>query len=68
MREEAYRLVQRSAMRAWEEKRPFKDLLLADAEVAARLSPAEIDACFDPAYQLRNMGVIFERVEGLMWS
>ena len=67
MREDAYRLVQGSAMRAWEEKRPFKDLLLADPEVTARLTPAELEACFDPAYQLRNMGVIFDRVAALEW-
>ena len=67
LREDAYRLVQRNAMRAWEEKRPFKDLLAADAEVTARLAPAEIEALFEPGYHLRNLGVIFERVEALRW-
>lgn len=67
LREDAYRLVQRNAMRAWEEKRPFKDLLLADAEVAARLGGPEIEALFEPGYHLRNTGVIFERVEALRW-
>lgn len=67
LREDAYRLVQRNAMRAWEEKRAFKDLLMADDEVIARLSPAELEACFEPGYHLRNLGAIFERVEALTW-
>jgi len=67
MREDAYRLVQRNAMRAWEEKRPFKELLAADADVTARLAPQALEACFVPGYHLRNMGVIFERVTALTW-
>ena len=67
LREDAYRLVQRNAMRAWEEKRPFKELLLADADVSARLAAPEIEALFEPGYHLRNVGVIFERVEALRW-
>ena len=67
LREDAYRLVQRNAMRAWEEKRPFKELLLADADVSGRLAAPEIEALFEPGYHLRNVGVIFERVEALRW-
>jgi adenylosuccinate lyase len=67
LRDDAYRIVQRSAMRAWEEKTQFGDLLKADPEVAARLSPAQIEALFDPGYALRHMGVIFERVSALEW-
>ncbi|MCL5942107.1 MAG: adenylosuccinate lyase, partial [Actinobacteria bacterium] len=67
VREDAYRLVQRNAMRSWEEKRSFRELVLADADVLARLSPARIEACFDPGRHLRHMDVIFERVEGLTW-
>lgn len=67
LRDDAYAVVQRSAMKAWEEKTSFKDLLKADGEVTARLSAGELDACFDPAYQLRNMGVIFDRVAALEW-
>ncbi len=66
-REEAYRLVQRNAMRAWEEKRSFRELLLADNEVTARLAPAGVKACFDPGYHLRHMDTIFARVEALTW-
>jgi adenylosuccinate lyase len=67
LRDEAYKLVQQSAMKAWEEKTPFIDLLKADAEVAKHLSEADIDALFDPGHQLRNTGVIFERVAALTW-
>jgi adenylosuccinate lyase len=61
-REAAYDLVQPLAMRAWEEERPFHDLVLADAEVTARLSRAEIDDAFDPRYHLRHIDLLFERV------
>jgi adenylosuccinate lyase len=67
LRDDAYKIVQSSAMKAWEEKTQFADLLKADPEVAARLSTSEIDSLFDPGYALRNMGVIFERVAALEW-
>jgi len=67
LRDDAYKLVQVNAMRAWEEKVQFQDLLKADPEVTGRLSAAEIEALFDPAWALRNMGVIFERLAGLEW-
>ena len=47
-RQVAYELVQRHAMRAWRERRPFRELLAADPTVTERLSPAELKACFDP--------------------
>jgi adenylosuccinate lyase len=67
LRDDAYAVVQRSAMKAWEEKTSFRKLLEADPEVTGRLSEAELEDCFDPAGQLRNMDVIFERVAGLEW-
>lgn len=67
LRDDAYAVVQRSAMRAWEEKTSFQELLRADPEVAGRLSEAALESCFDPAYQLRNIGVIFNRVAALEW-
>ncbi|MHB1343706.1 MAG: adenylosuccinate lyase [Thermoleophilia bacterium] len=67
MREDAYAVVQRNAMRAWEEKRSFKELLLGDSEVTARLDAATLEGCFDSAHELRNMGVIFDRVAALEW-
>ena len=67
LREDAYELVQRNAMKAWEEKRSFKELLSADPAVTRWLTGSELDGCFDPGYQLRHTGVIFERVEALEW-
>jgi adenylosuccinate lyase len=61
-RDEAYRLVQRHAMTAWESREPFKPLLLADPEVRRHLSPAEIENCFDLGYHLRHLDEIFARV------
>ena len=64
-REEAYALVQRNAMAAWEEGRPFLELLKSDPEVTEHLDPSEIEGCFDPARYLRDAHVIFERLEAL---
>ncbi len=61
-REAAYRMVQRTAMRAWEEGEDFKTLLLHDPEVRAVLGEAEIESCFDLGYHLRHVEEIFRRV------
>jgi len=61
-RESAYAMVQRNAMRAWETGEEFRALLLADADVRAVLSPAEIESCFDLGYHLRHVDAIFRRV------
>jgi adenylosuccinate lyase len=61
-REAAYAMVQRNAMRAWETGEEFRALLLADADVRAVLSPAEIESCFDLGYHLRHVDAIFQRV------
>ncbi|TCP61897.1 adenylosuccinate lyase [Rhodovulum bhavnagarense] len=63
-REDAYRLVQRNAMKVWEEGRDFKQELLADAEVVAALSPAEIEEKFDLGYHTKHVDTIFARVFG----
>ena len=60
-RQAAYELVQRHAMRAWHERRPLLELLAADPAVSERLSPAELKACFDPAWFVRNVDTIFRR-------
>jgi adenylosuccinate lyase len=60
-RQVAYELVQRHAMRAWKERRPLLELLAADPAVTERLSPAELKACFDPAWFVRNVDAIFRR-------
>jgi adenylosuccinate lyase len=63
-REEAYRLVQRSAMKAWSGEGDFGALLDADAEVRKHLSKAEIAASFDLDSHLRHVDTIFQRVFG----
>ena len=60
-RQHAYEIVQRNAMRAWRERTPFRLLLEADPEVTARLAPADLKACFDPAWYLRNVDAIYRR-------
>ncbi|MBC7293855.1 MAG: adenylosuccinate lyase [Thermoleophilia bacterium] len=67
LRDDAYRVVQRNAMRAWQEKIPFRDLLLQDPEVSQRLTSEQLNACFDPRRQLRHVGVIFDRLAALEW-
>ncbi len=61
-REQAYDWVQRNAMRAFNEKRDFKALLLVDPEVTAVLKPAEIERAFDLNEQLKHVDHIFQRV------
>src|SRR5262245_12737290 len=61
-RQVAYELVQRNAMRAWRERSSFRDLLAGDADVMARLSPADLDECFDPRWHLRNVDAIYLRL------
>jgi adenylosuccinate lyase len=61
-RQEAYVIVQRNAMRAWNERVPFLDLLLADREVTSRIGEAELRALFDYGYYLKNIGATFERL------
>jgi len=63
-RERAYELVQRNAMRSFDEARDFKALLLADADVTAVLPAADIERAFDLDVQLKHVGDIFDRVFG----
>ncbi|MEC8191307.1 MAG: adenylosuccinate lyase [Myxococcota bacterium] len=61
-REESYALVQRNAMRGWEEGRQLLDLLKADDDVSARLSDEELDGLADPSWYVRRAGYILDRV------
>ncbi|MDZ4792280.1 MAG: adenylosuccinate lyase [Hyphomicrobiales bacterium] len=63
-REDAYRLVQRNAMAAWQGGGDFLALLKADAEVSAALSTAELEALFDLAHHTKHVDAIFTRVFG----
>jgi adenylosuccinate lyase len=63
-REDAYKAVQRNAMKAWDGGGDFEALLKKDRAVAGRLKPAELAALFDPAWHTRNVDTIFRRVFG----
>jgi adenylosuccinate lyase len=63
-REKAYALVQRNAMKVWEEGKDFQDELLGDADVRGYLSEDEIREKFDLAYHLKHVDTIFTRVFG----
>jgi adenylosuccinate lyase len=62
-RDDAYRIVQRNAMRAWQEERSFRELLVADPEVSAVLDSARLDACFDLKRSLANVGRTFDALD-----
>ncbi|MGH3003364.1 MAG: lyase family protein, partial [Gaiellaceae bacterium] len=64
-RAEAYRLVQRQAMRAWDEERDFRDLVRADDEIAARLDAAALDDVFDLDATIANLDSAFDRLDRL---
>jgi len=64
-REEAYRLVQRNAMKVWESGADFQAALVADKDVTKVLSPDEIKAQFDLGYHTKHVDTIFARVFGL---
>jgi len=61
LRQTAYEMVQRSAMRAFRQEGVFRELLGADPDVSSRLTPAELDACFDLGHTLRFAETIVER-------
>jgi adenylosuccinate lyase len=63
-REEAYRIVQRDAMKVWEDGADFLEALLADKDVTKVLSPEQIRAQFDLAYHTKHVDTIFARVFG----
>ena len=61
-REDAYKLVQRNAMRVWEEGKDFKTELKNDPEVIKVLANEEIDEQFDLEYHTKHVDTIFQRV------
>ena len=62
LREDAYRVVQRSAMQVWEANADFKSLLAADLQIQPYLNAQELMELFDLAYHTRNIDAIFARV------
>jgi len=63
-REDSYRLVQRNAMKVWEQGKDFREELLADPEVRAALSEEQINEKFDLGYHTKHVDTIFARVFG----
>ena len=63
-REDSYKLVQRNAMKVWEEGKDFQTELLADTDVLAALSPQEIEEKFNLEYHTKHVDTIFKRVFG----
>ncbi len=63
-RQAAYVVVQRNAMRFYEDGTDFKTALLADEELGKKMSEAQIEACFSTDYHLRHVDEIFQRVFG----
>lgn len=64
LREDAYRLVQSHAMRAWKEDLNFREEVARDPQIAKLLSPEKLEKTFDYTRQLGNVDAIFERVLG----
>lgn len=61
-RQEAYKLVQRSAMQSWQNGEPFRAVLEGDPEIAERLTPYQLDEIFDTESFLRHIDTGFERL------
>jgi adenylosuccinate lyase len=64
-RDDAYRLVQRNAMLAWEEGREFRALVQGDQEIAGRLDAEALAAAFDLDAYTRHVDTVFERLNAL---
>ena len=61
-RDEAYRVVQAAALKAWDEGDDFKRLLLADDRVTSRIPPPQVEELFDPGWHLRHLDVTYQRL------
>jgi adenylosuccinate lyase len=61
-REDAYRLVQRNAMRVWRGEGDFLDFLKADRDVSSKLGERDLEAMFDETYHFKHVDMIFDRV------
>ncbi len=63
-REDAYGLVQRNAMRVWEQGGDFKETILKDPDIKTILTPQLIEDAFDAKHHLQHVDTIFTRVFG----
>ena len=61
-REDAYSIVQRNAMKVWQERKDFKQLLQQDSEVTEKISESKIEELFDLDYHTKNIDKIFANV------
>ena len=61
-RNEAYEIVQRSAMKAWQDDSDFRELLKGDPDVTSCLSPAELESLFNYGFYLRYVDDVFKRL------
>ena len=61
-RQEAYKLVQKHAMRAWKERVSFVEGLMGDPHIMALLTPEELSGVFDYSYHLKHINTAFERL------
>ena len=64
-REKAYGIVQAAALRAADERRPLRDLVRGDPDVALVLTPDQVDACFDERHLLRHVDAVISRLDTL---
>jgi adenylosuccinate lyase len=64
-RDDAYRLVQRNALAAWDQERDFQELVASDSEITARLDSDAVARAFDLGDALRHVDVIFDRLAAL---
>jgi adenylosuccinate lyase len=64
-RSEAYRIVQRHAMRAWDEERDFRTLVRNDPAITSRLDPSTLESVFDLEATVQHVDVVFERLHAL---
>lgn len=65
VRQKAYAMVQGLAMKAWEEKKNFKELVMKEKLIREKLSKAEIEECFDLNFYLKRVDYIYKRVFGI---
>ena len=63
-REDAYAMVQRNAMKTWEDGKDFLTELKADKEVVAHIPAKDLEEMFDLTYHLKHVDTIFKRVFG----
>ncbi|MBA2475055.1 MAG: adenylosuccinate lyase [Actinobacteria bacterium] len=67
-RDDAYRLVQRHASRAWDEERSFPDLVRGDPDIRDALDPDTLASLFELDFYIRHVDVVFERLRALVES